>query len=561
MPHQTEAFKGTVANSAGGQAFAVDDETRLLRFLILGSSDGTYYASPKPHTADNLAALLRLIASGEGPEAVSIVRAVSVSGRAPRQTPTLTALAVCATLGDPDTKAAANAAMPAICRTPTMLFEWLELCEQTAQAKETKSTGWGRAHRRAVSRWYNGHKGASALALAESVTKYQQRNGWAHLDALRLCHAAPASKPHAAVFAYIAKGLDAANTTAAKPFAEPTSVAKRAKSDSADCEDVLAFLGAVEEAKRLQQTDLGESRCVELIHQFRLVREHVPSHLLGSITVWSALLEQMPLTAMMRSLAKLTSIGLIAPGSEAAAAVAARLSDAEALRKARVHPMAVLLAHRTYSAGRGEKGKLTWQAAPEVVVALDSAFELSFAAVTPANKRFLLALDVSGSMCVPCNGGSYGGAGLSCHEASAAMAVIAMRTEPECAAMCFSDSFDPLPITKATGLAEAVRSTQHMNFGRTDCSLPMQYALEKRLLVDTFVVYTDSETYFGRTHPCEALARYRQATGIRDAKLIVVGMASNGFSIADPDDPGMLDVVGFDAAAPQVMADFAAGRV
>lgn len=38
-------------------------------------------------------------------------------------------------------------------------------------------------------------------------------------------------------------------------------------------------------------------------------------------------------------------------------------------------------------------------------------------------------------------------------------------------------------------------------------------------------------------------------------KLVVVGMVSNGFSIADPDDAGMLDVVGFDAAAPQVIAD------
>jgi 60 kDa SS-A/Ro ribonucleoprotein len=36
-------------------------------------------------------------------------------------------------------------------------------------------------------------------------------------------------------------------------------------------------------------------------------------------------------------------------------------------------------------------------------------------------------------------------------------------------------------------------------------------------------------------------------------------MASNGFSIADPDDAGMLDVVGFDSAVPQVIADFGAG--
>lgn len=51
------------------------------------------------------------------------------------------------------------------------------------------------------------------------------------------------------------------------------------------------------------------------------------------------------------------------------------------------------------------------------------------------------------------------------------------------------------------------------------------------------------------------------ASGIEDARLIVVGMASNGFTIADMLDPGMLDVVGFDAAAPEVMANFAAGQV
>jgi len=36
-------------------------------------------------------------------------------------------------------------------------------------------------------------------------------------------------------------------------------------------------------------------------------------------------------------------------------------------------------------------------------------------------------------------------------------------------------------------------------------------------------------------------------------------MTSNGFTIADPSDAGMLDVVGFDAAAPALIADFARG--
>jgi len=34
------------------------------------------------------------------------------------------------------------------------------------------------------------------------------------------------------------------------------------------------------------------------------------------------------------------------------------------------------------------------------------------------------------------------------------------------------------------------------------------------------------------------------------------GITSNGFSIADPDDAGMLDVVGFDTATPGVLAEF-----
>ena len=62
------------------------------------------------------------------------------------------------------------------------------------------------------------------------------------------------------------------------------------------------------------------------------------------------------------------------------------------------------------------------------------------------------------------------------------------------------------------------------------------------------------------SHPAQALRDYRRASGI-DARLVVVGMVSNGFSIADPSDPGMLDVVGFDTATPQLVSDFARGEV
>jgi 60 kDa SS-A/Ro ribonucleoprotein len=53
------------------------------------------------------------------------------------------------------------------------------------------------------------------------------------------------------------------------------------------------------------------------------------------------------------------------------------------------------------------------------------------------------------------------------------------------------------------------------------------------------------------------LDQYRQKLG-RDAKLIVCGMTSTGFTIADPKDPRQLDVVGFSLDTPQAIASFAA---
>lgn len=100
-----------------------------------------------------------------------------------------------------------------------------------------------------------------------------------------------------------------------------------------------------------------------------------------------------------------------------------------------------------------------------------------------------------------------------------------------------------------------------MPMGSTDCAQPMIYAKTRNLDIDVFIVYTDSETWFGNIHPSEALKQYRIHSGIKDAKLIVVGMTSNGFTIADPEDPGMFDVAGFDSAAPQVMREFALGNI
>src|SRR4029077_16879782 len=94
-----------------------------------------------------------------------------------------------------------------------------------------------------------------------------------------------------------------------------------------------------------------------------------------------------------------------------------------------------------------------------------------------------------------------------------------------------------LNISPRERLDDVVRKTSDLDFGGTDCSRPMLHATQEKYPIDVFAVYTDSETWAGNTHPMKALENYRKHFGIA-AKLIVVGMVSNEFTIADPNDAG-----------------------
>src|SRR6266436_5269080 len=121
-----------------------------------------------------------------------------------------------------------------------------------------------------------------------------------------------------------------------------------------------------------------------------------------------------------RKVGKMTSIGLVQPLSESAKLIVRKLGDETVLKRARIHPLAVLIAERVYAQGKGDKGSLTWKPVPRIVDALDAAFYATFKNVEPCAKPVLLALDVSGSM----GGGSVAGSCLTPRAASAAMALV-----------------------------------------------------------------------------------------------------------------------------------------
>ena len=309
--------------------------------------------------------------------------------------------------------------------------------------------------------------------------------------------------------------------------------------------------------------DAGENKDVPLacalIRSGRLVREHVPTALFGSKEIWATLLETMPMEALLRNLGKLTQIGVVADKYKE---IAARFSNQEEVLKARIHPIKVLIASKVYKNGHGDLGSLSWTPNMFVLVAMTQLYKLSYGTITPTGKRIMVALDVSGSMSSPVLGSKI----LNCRDATVAMALLYLETEKNVNVVAFSDGLTDLSLpfsrnqlTRGMTIDQALSATSGMAFSGTDCVLPIKHAIEKKLHVDAFIIMTDNETYAPNEHPQSALVRYRALTGIQ-AKLIVIGMTGNCFTIADPNDKNTLNLAGFDTSTPEIASMFLRGE-
>lgn len=274
---------------------------------------------------------------------------------------------------------------------------------------------------------------------------------------------------------------------------------------------------------------------------------------------------------MLRNVTRFARMGAF-DNMKFAAQYAKALTDEKMMERTRLHPIQYLLAYKVHL--EGQSGRYSWSMVKEwetsqiILDALQAGFVKAFKYVEPSGKSHLIALDVSGSMSSPVMGLEN----ISCAEFGALIAMTVMRTEPASMVRGFTapgrSSFygggktelTDLGISKNDSLSTVMNKAQRANFGRTDCAQPILWATENKVEVETFVVITDNETYAGSVKPYQALKEYRRKTGI-DARLVVVGLATNGFSIADPMDAGMIDLVGGDASLPRLISEFSAGRV
>ena len=354
--------------------------------------------------------------------------------------------------------------------------------------------GWGRGLRSAIASWY---LSKPAGELAFQIMNDCGAGGWTHADLIRLSHPKAENPALNAVFQWAVDGALGHLATADIRHGE------------------LRQVYAWEQVKNAKI----ESDVVRWIEEDRLTHEMIPPEWKQSARVWEALLEHMPYPAMLDQLGKMTEAGLLGGHSAATALVVARLMDRRRVVNAKVHPIALLTALLAYGQSHG---------AANILKALEDAFYMAMDNVEPSGRRIYLAIDPAAPL-----------------QLAAAMAMMVVRKEA--GAMLWR-----LRIGARAQLDEVCQAIAGLP-SLSDPSLPIEDARQRALPVDAFLILTGNPGWL-EDRVSQALDRYRHALRI-PAKLVVAGMTSE-YQVPVPADAGQLNIAGFDASVPAVIAEF-----
>jgi 60 kDa SS-A/Ro ribonucleoprotein len=511
---QSEPIPGSnmVENNAGGFSFQLDPFKQLERFLILGTEGGTYYVGERELTLRN-AGIIQKCLDLDFKATVDLIVDISDKGRAVKNDPALFALAVAASHDNSTCRKYALGNLHRVARIGTHLFHFVQYLDGMR--------GWGRTVREAISDWYTKK---SIESLSFQLAKYQQRDGWSHRDVLRLAHVSPKDEQQSNLFRW--------------------AVGK----DDYDRKELTGLVATLEDMKEATT----EQQVIDLIKNSDAPIEIIPTQFRTSKDVWEAALPNLGLTAVIRNLGNMSAYGLLVEGAWDIITQVTNLFTEDNIHKSRVHPLTILAALKTYEYGCGYRGSQKWTPVAQVVDALEKAMYAAFDNAESTMKRIYYGVDISGSM----YGTNLAGIPyINCGMGAAIMAMALVHSEPNYILKGFSDELVDLPITASTKLSDAMQIMEMIQMGGTDCALPVLDALRRKIPVDAFVTITDSETWAGAIHPIQALEKYKDVMGL-DPKFIVVGMAGTGVSIADPKNPNMLDVVGFDTSTPAAISEF-----
>jgi 60 kDa SS-A/Ro ribonucleoprotein len=529
----------------GGETYVLKntDLTRFTRFLIMGTETGSFYQDAKELTRENTKIAQKQLDAG--PDAVVEIMRVSKSGLAEKQDAILFSLALATRSKNDATRQTAYEALIPVCRTLSQLYTFLDyrfkiggvsggelVGKKIKNAKNDERYG-GHASsmglRKALQKWLGSFSDAD---LAYQMMKYQNRSGVSFRDVLRIARPTPATPARSALYKYAVK-------------------------NELNPEMEMEAHERLSAARTVGMEGMREDAIADLIVKYNLPREVIGTQYLNERSVWEALLQDMPMMALIRNLGKMSSIELF-KDSEMRKLVVDRLNDTKRIENSRVHPLNIYTALHTYEQGKGTKGSLSWTADGKIVDALNDAFDHSFKNVVPSGKSILLAIDTSWSM----SGFAHSGTLSNAAGLAAILSLIILRSEDNVELIGISNEIHRnLGITGRMRPQDAMRQIQKPLGGGTDLCLPFKVVGKE---TDAIMLFTDSEN-----GARDGLRIYQEAFLRKDEhrRLVLAQMVPNSSGWVRPtnedwDNVGRksLEISGFDPSIGKLTADFLAER-
>lgn len=508
-------------------------------YLLLGQEGNCYTAGVKQFNHERLPFIDNLLKDGKGPEIVKEVQKFNRNCMVDRDAK-LFVLAQCARSSDLKTKELVYSTLPSVCETGEDVLTFVHFSEHLSKNKG--GTGWGRAQRKAIGKWYNDK---SPKELAETCTKFASRHGWTHRDVLRLGHVKTNDKATAAILKYLSKGLE----ETIKEF-DGDDVAE-------DVAEVLSYLKAVNSLKHTKD----EQAASYLISKYNLSVEVTPTLHRKHPEIWRALLPGAPLSKILTHLRRFAQLGFLSPHSSVLPLVLEQLRSSEKLAASNLQPVDVFLALKKYEelsrpAVAGMIRPVKRRLNTAVVDALHSLFVTSLQHVTATGKRFLVAVDVRNPMV---HSKVQGCPQLTPALASALLILPLLHVENLVTVTAFStNDLRVLDLKKDMNLLDITKRMRETPMGPVNCLRPLVWAKQANKPFDAFLILTDNQIQMkpDDVKPADALRQYRQALNVPQARLIVCALTMKRFSFSSLNDSGMLDIGGFDAQVPHIIRNF-----
>lgn len=508
IPVTTKAAPAQEKNSAGGYVFLVDDWTLFQRFLLLGTEAGSYYASDRDLTLAASTAMINCIRL----DGIRFVRmCVEYRDRVYKRDTVIFALLHVFKHGDVDAKRLAADMFDKICTTGS------DVLMAMAMMKELKF-GSSRVKARAFRSWYTNK---TPEQLAYQVVKYRTRNNMSHDYVWHYCHGSARKNPKLApILCRLHSGF---------------------KQEVFEAEDSAFIPDIIKTFVRLQSMASDPAGVAATILENKSVTwEMIPTDVSNDLRVQKALLRDMPMTATIRNLAKYTATGLLNNDDDAIKMVLDRLSDAEYIKRSKIHPLKIYIAAKQYALGHGNLGNLKWEPNLRIVAALETAFVHAMTHNLPkSEKRILVGVDISGSMETP-----TAISGVSCRELAIVMSYILANQYPNAEVVPFHTIvLTDRPRALGRSVSDYVASFP-LDPAGTNCGVLFEYAIKSDKAFEAIVCMTDNETWKGH-HPFAKLYEYRSKIKTH-TKSILMPIVANRFSINSPDDRFSFEIVGAD---------------